>query len=78
MGHDAYNGGLENKIVVATGHLQPPFFNPDADPSVNYGAIGAIIGHEITHGFDDQGRKIDASGKLPDWWTAEDAKRFAA
>jgi putative endopeptidase len=73
---DAYNGGLENKIVFPAGILQPPFFNPDADPAVNYGAIGAIIGHEIIHGFDDQGRKIDASGRLRDWWTAEDAKRF--
>ena len=75
---DAYNGGLENKIVFPAGILQPPFFNPDADPAVNYGAIGAIIGHEITHGFDDQGRKIDAAGHLRDWWTAEDAKRFVA
>jgi putative endopeptidase len=73
---DAYNGGLENKIVFPAGILQPPFFNPDADPAVNYGAVGAIIGHEITHGFDDQGRKIDATGALHDWWTAEDAKRF--
>jgi putative endopeptidase len=75
---DAYNGGLENKIVFPAGILQPPFFNPDADPAVNYGAIGAVIGHEITHGFDDQGRKIDASGALRDWWTPEDAKRFVA
>jgi putative endopeptidase len=75
---DAYNGGLENKIVFPAGILQPPFFNPNADPAVNYGAIGAIIGHEITHGFDDQGRKIDANGRLRDWWTAEDAKRFVA
>ncbi len=75
---DAYNGGLENKIVFPAGILQAPFFNPDADPAVNYGAIGAIIGHEITHGFDDQGRKIDANGALRDWWTAEDAKRFVA
>lgn len=73
---NAYNGGLENKIVFPAGILQPPFFNPDADPSVNYGAIGAIIGHEITHGFDDQGRKVDATGTLRDWWTKEDAKRF--
>jgi putative endopeptidase len=75
---DAYNGGLENKIVFPAGILQPPFFDPDADPAVNYGAIGAIIGHEIIHGFDDQGRKIDAAGRLRDWWTAEDAKRFVA
>jgi putative endopeptidase len=75
---DAYNEGFENKIVFPAGILQPPFFNPAADPAVNYGAIGAIIGHEITHGFDDQGRKIDATGVLRDWWTAEDAKRFVA
>jgi putative endopeptidase len=73
---DAYNGSLENKIVFPAGILQPPLFNPAADPAVNYGAIGAIIGHEITHGFDDQGRKIDANGALRDWWTADDAKRF--
>ena len=71
---DAYNGGLENKIVFPAGILQAPLFNPDADPAVNYGAIGAIIGHEITHGFDDQGRKIDATGALRDWWTPEDAE----
>jgi putative endopeptidase len=75
---NAYNGGLENKIVFPAGILQAPFFDPAADPAVNYGAIGAIIGHEISHGFDDQGRKIDATGKLRDWWTAEDAKRFDA
>ncbi len=75
---DAYNGGLENKIVFPAGILQAPLFNPAADPAVNYGAIGAIIGHEITHGFDDQGRKIDATGALRDWWTPEDAKRFVS
>jgi putative endopeptidase len=75
---DAYNGGLENKIVFPAGILQAPLFNPDADPAVNYGGIGAVIGHEIIHGFDDQGRKIDAAGRLRDWWTAEDAKRFVA
>src|SRR4029079_9639889 len=67
---------LENKIVFPAGILQPPLFNPAADPAVNYGAIGAIIRQEITHGFDDQGRKIDANGALRDWWTADDAKRF--
>ena len=73
---NAYNGGLENKIVFPAGILQAPFFDPNADDAVNYGAIGAVIGHEISHGFDDQGRKIDAAGKVRDWWTAEDGKRF--
>jgi putative endopeptidase len=75
---NAYNGGGENKIVFPAGILQPPFFDAAADDAVNYGAIGAVIGHEISHGFDDQGRKIDASGTVRDWWTAEDAKRFDA
>jgi len=75
---DAYNGGLENKIVFPAGILQPPFFDPTADPAVNYGAIGAVIGHEISHGFDDQGRKIDATGAVRDWWTKSDAERFNA
>jgi len=73
---NAYNGGLENKIVFPAGILQPPFFDPKADAAANYGAIGAIIGHEIMHGFDDQGRKIDENGAVRDWWTADDAKRF--
>ena len=73
---NAYNGGLENKIVFPAGILQAPFFDPNADDAANYGAIGAVIGHEISHGFDDQGRKIDATGAVRDWWTAEDAKRF--
>ena len=75
---NAYNGGLENQIVFPAGFLQPPMFNPAADPAVNYGAIGAVIGHEISHGFDDQGRKIDASGAVRDWWTPADAERFKA
>ena len=75
---DAYNGGLENKIVFPAGILQPPFFDPNADPAVNYGAIGSVIGHEISHGFDDQGRKIDATGAVRDWWTKADADRFDA
>ncbi len=75
---DAYNGGLENKIVFPAGILQPPFFDPTADAAVNYGAAGAIIGHEIMHGFDDQGRKIDENGAVRDWWTKEDATRFKA
>ncbi|APW74274.1 M13 family peptidase [Sphingopyxis sp. MG] len=75
---NAYNGGLENKIVFPAGILQAPFFSESVDDAVNYGAIGAVIGHEIVHGFDDQGRKIDAEGAVRDWWTAEDAARFEA
>ncbi len=75
---NAYNGGLENKIVFPAGILQPPFFDPQADAAVNYGAAGAVIGHEIMHGFDDQGRKIDETGAVRDWWTPDDAKRFQA
>jgi len=75
---NAYNGGLENKIVFPAGILQPPFFDPTADAAVNYGAAGAVIGHEIMHGFDDQGRKIDENGAVRDWWTKDDATRFKA
>jgi putative endopeptidase len=73
---NAYNGGLENKIVFPAGILQAPYFDLSADAAVNYGAIGAVIGHEIMHGFDDQGRKIDATGAIRDWWTPADAERF--
>lgn len=73
---NAYNGGLENKIVFPAGILQAPFFDPAADDAANYGAIGAVIGHEITHGFDDQGRKIDPHGAVRDWWAEDDGKRF--
>jgi putative endopeptidase len=73
--NDAYNGALRD-IVFPAGILQPPMFDANADPAVNYGAIGGVIGHELTHGFDDQGRKFDAEGKLNDWWTAQDAKTF--
>ncbi len=73
--NDAYNGSLRD-IVFPAGILQPPIFDADADPAVNYGAVGGVIGHEITHGFDDQGRKIDAEGRLRDWWTPEDAAKF--
>jgi putative endopeptidase len=73
--NNAYNGSLRD-IVFPAGILQPPIFDANADPAVNYGAIGGVIGHELTHGFDDQGRKIDAAGGLRDWWTAEDAKKF--
>lgn len=75
---NAYNGGLENKIVFPAGILQAPYFSESVDDAVNYGAIGAVIGHEIVHGFDDQGRKIDANGAVRDWWTPEDAARFDA
>jgi predicted metalloendopeptidase len=74
---NAYYSPTKNEIVFPAGILQPPFFDPSADDALNYGAIGAVIGHEITHGFDDQGRKFDAQGNLADWWTAEDAKRFS-
>jgi putative endopeptidase len=75
---NAYNGFLENKIVFPAGILAPPFFDPQADAAANYGSIGAIIGHEIMHGFDDQGRKFDENGKAKDWWTKADADRFKA
>jgi len=65
-----------NEITFPAGILQPPFFNVDADDAVNYGAIGSVIGHEISHGFDDQGRKSDGDGNLRDWWTPADAKAF--
>ena len=67
-----------NEITFPAGILQPPFFDVDADDAINYGAIGSVIGHEISHGFDDQGRKSDGDGNLRDWWTADDAKRFEA
>jgi putative endopeptidase len=73
--NDAYNGSLRD-IVFPAAILQPPIFDPNADPAINYGAIGGVIGHELTHGFDDEGRKIDASGALRDWWTPADAKAF--
>ncbi|WP_201314284.1 M13 family metallopeptidase [Dyella sp. EPa41] len=73
--NDAYNGSLRD-IVFPAAILQPPIFDPNADPAINYGAIGGVIGHELTHGFDDQGRKIDADGNLRDWWTPADAKAF--
>jgi putative endopeptidase len=73
---NAYYSSSMNDINFPAGILQPPFFDPLADDAENYGHIGAIVGHELTHGFDDQGRKFDANGNLSDWWTAEDAKRF--
>ena len=75
---NAYFNPLQNEIVFPAGILQPPFFNVEADDAVNYGAIGAVIGHEISHGFDDQGRKSDGDGNLREWWTADDAKAFEA
>jgi len=73
---NAYNRSSMNEIVFPAGILQPPFYDPKADDAVNYGGMGAVIGHEITHGFDDQGSKFDAKGNLKDWWTPEDAKNF--
>jgi putative endopeptidase len=73
---NAYNNPLNNEIVFPAAILQPPLFDPGADDASNYGAMGAIIGHEITHGFDDQGRQFDASGTLRDWWTKDDAAKY--
>ncbi|HEY6227930.1 MAG TPA: M13 family metallopeptidase, partial [Verrucomicrobiae bacterium] len=73
---NAYFNPVFNEIVFPAGILQPPFFDQDADDAVNYGAIGFVIGHEITHGFDDQGRQYDADGNLKDWWAEADAKEF--
>ena len=75
--NDAYNGSLRD-IVFPAGILLPPMFDPQADPAYNFGAAGGVIGHELTHGFDDQGRKYDTEGKLRDWWAPEDAKAFEA
>ncbi|MDQ3020465.1 MAG: M13 family metallopeptidase [Bacteroidota bacterium] len=73
----SYNSS-KNDITFPAGIMQPPFYDPNADDAVNYGAIGAIIGHELTHGFDDQGRLYDGDGNLRDWWTEADAKNFKA
>ncbi|MCR5873506.1 peptidase M13 [Phenylobacterium sp. J426] len=73
---NAYYSSTKNEIVFPAAILQPPFFDPEGDPAINYGGIGGVIGHEITHGFDDQGRKSDGDGRLADWWTAEDAAKF--
>jgi putative endopeptidase len=73
---NAYYNYANNEIVFPAAILQPPFFDPDADPAINYGGIGGVIGHEISHGFDDQGRKSDGDGVLRDWWTPEDATKF--
>ena len=73
---NAYYSPTMNEIVFPAGILQPPFFNVEADDAVNYGAIGAVIGHEITHGFDDQGRRSDGEGNLRDWWAEQDEVQF--
>ena len=73
---NAYYRPTGNEIVFPAAILQPPFFDPDGDPAINYGGIGGVIGHELTHGFDDQGRQFDGTGKLIDWWTPEDAAKF--
>ena len=73
---NAYYSSSLNEIVFPAGILQPPFFDPNADPAVNYGGIGAVIGHEISHGFDDQGSKYDAEGVLRNWWTEADRRNF--
>jgi putative endopeptidase len=73
---NAYYNPSMNEIVFPAAILQPPFFDPAADDAVNYGGIGAVIGHEIGHGFDDQGAKYDGDGNLRNWWTAEDKKEF--
>lgn len=73
---NAYYNPTMNEIVFPAAILQPPFFDPKADPAINYGGIGGVIGHEISHGFDDQGRKSNGDGVLKDWWTAEDGKQF--
>ncbi len=75
---NAYYNPSYNEIVFPAGILQPPFFNANADDAINYGSIGAVIGHEITHGFDDSGSQYDAEGNLKSWWTAEDREKFNA
>jgi putative endopeptidase len=75
---NAYYNPTGNEIVFPAAILQPPFFDPDGDMAINYGGIGGTIGHELTHGFDDSGRRYDGTGKLTDWWTAEDAAKFEA
>lgn len=75
---NAYYSPTKNGIVFPAAILQPPFFDPQGDMAINYGAIGGVIGHEITHGFDDQGRHFDGDGRLAEWWTPEDAAKFEA
>jgi predicted metalloendopeptidase len=73
---NCYYSPDRNEIVFPAGILQPPFFDPNADDAANYGAIGSMMGHEMTHGFDDNGRQFDPKGNLTDWWTPESAARF--
>src|SRR3569623_343837 len=73
---NAYYNPVNNEVVFPAAILAPPFIDPNADPAINYGGIGGVIGHEISHGFDDQGRKSDGNGVLRDWWTAEDAAKY--
>ena len=73
---NAYNNSSMNEIVFPAGIMQPPFYDPNADDAVNYGGMGAVIGHEITHGFDDHGSKFDGKGNRKDWWTPEDLRNF--
>jgi putative endopeptidase len=73
---NAYYRATSNEIVFPAGILQPPFYDPKADDAINYGGIGSVIGHEMTHGFDDQGAKFDGHGNLNNWWTPEDQKNF--
>jgi putative endopeptidase len=75
---NAYYNSTRNEIVFPAGILQPPFYDPNRDEAMNYGGIGAVIGHEMTHGFDDQGSKFDAQGNLRNWWTPEDLEKFKA
>jgi len=75
---NAYYNPPNNEIVFPAAILQPPFFDPDADPAINYGGIGGVIGHEIVHGFDDDGRKFSGDGKLENWWTEADLAKFTA
>jgi len=75
---NAYYSPNMNNINFPAGILQPPFYNPNASDAVNYGAVGTVIGHELTHGFDDEGRKYDGEGNMRDWWTADDARNFEA
>ena len=75
---NAYYNPLLNEIVFPAGILQPPSFSVENSDAVNYGAIGVVMGHEISHGFDDQGSQFDAQGRLNNWWTPEDRKRFEA